>query len=173
MFVVAWLNWHDIALLVLARLLLCCTTSLSSLSDKGRQRAYGYICTDMASFVLTRHYLIWHCCTGTGMATSVLVWIQLYWHGFLCFDTARLGLKIIIVALTGAIRDFYSLHREPSPTRTLRWPGCNRVKITCNMLWLEGCGFTGFQVFTGLRCSRFEKPVRSKKKPKNRFLQGT
>ena len=29
---------------------------------------------------------------------------------------------------------------------------------------LEGCGFTGFQVFTGLRCSRFEKPVRSKKK---------
>ena len=28
---------------------------------------------------------------------------------------------------------------------------------------LEGCGFTGFQVFTGLRCSWFEKPVRSEK----------
>ena len=37
---------------------------------------------------------------------------------------------------------------------------------------LEGCGFTGFQVFTGSRCSRFKKPVGSKKK-KNRFLQGT
>ena len=40
-------------------------------------------------------------------------------------------------------------------------------------LGIEGCGFPGFQVFTGLRCSQFEKPVRSKKKPKNRFLQGT
>ena len=34
---------------------------------------------------------------------------------------------------------------------------------------LEGCGFTGFQVFTGLRCSRFEKPVRSKKTEKPVF----
>ena len=34
---------------------------------------------------------------------------------------------------------------------------------------LEGCGFTGFQVFTGLRCSRFEKPVRSKKNRKPVF----
>ena len=25
-----------------------------------------------------------------------------------------------------------SLRREPSPTRTLRWPGRNRVQITCN-----------------------------------------
>ena len=33
---------------------------------------------------------------------------------------------------------------------------------------LEGSGFTGFQVFTGLRCSRFEKPVRSKNKKTNK-----
>ena len=25
-----------------------------------------------------------------------------------------------------------SLHREPSPTCTLKWPGSNRVQITCN-----------------------------------------
>ena len=37
---------------------------------------------------------------------------------------------------------------------------------------LEGCGFTGFQVFTGLRCSRFEKPVRSKKNRKTGFYRG-
>ena len=24
------------------------------------------------------------------------------------------------------------LHREPSPVRTLKWPGRNRVQITCN-----------------------------------------
>ena len=38
--------------------------------------------------------------------------------------------------------------------------------------WLEGCGFTGFQVFTGLRCSRFEKPVRSKKNPEKPVFTG-
>ena len=37
---------------------------------------------------------------------------------------------------------------------------------------LEGCGFTGFQVFTGLRCSRFEKPVRSKKNPEKPVFTG-
>ena len=50
---------------------------------------------------------------------------------------------------------------------------CVCVCVCTGTCVLEGCGFTGFQVFTGLRCSRFEKPVRSKKKPKNRFLQGT
>ena len=25
-----------------------------------------------------------------------------------------------------------SLRREPSPVRTLKWPGCNRVQLTCN-----------------------------------------
>ena len=34
---------------------------------------------------------------------------------------------------------------------------------------LEGCGFTSVQVFTGLCCSRFEKPVRSKKNEKPVF----
>ena len=34
---------------------------------------------------------------------------------------------------------------------------------------LVGCGFTCFQVFTGLRCSRFEKPVRSNKTEKPVF----
>ena len=41
----------------------------------------------------------------------------------------------IIIAIKGAIRDFLtisSLRREPSPTRTLKWPGRNRVQITCN-----------------------------------------
>ena len=27
-----------------------------------------------------------------------------------------------------------SLHREPSPTSTRKWPGCNLVQITCNTL---------------------------------------
>ena len=35
---------------------------------------------------------------------------------------------IIIIA----IRDFDNLSREPSPTCTLKWPGRNHVKITCN-----------------------------------------
>ena len=39
-------------------------------------------------------------------------------------------------------------------------------------LRLEGCGFTCFQVFTGLPCSRFEKPVRSKKTRKTGFYRG-
>ena len=37
---------------------------------------------------------------------------------------------------------------------------------------LEGCGFTGFQVFTGLHCSRFEKPVRSKNKTEKPVFTG-
>ena len=36
---------------------------------------------------------------------------------------------IVIIAFKGAIS---SLRREPSPTRTLKWPVRNRVQITCN-----------------------------------------
>ena len=41
---------------------------------------------------------------------------------------------IIIITLKGANREFTisSLRREPSPTRTLKWPGRNCVQITCN-----------------------------------------
>ena len=42
---------------------------------------------------------------------------------------------MIMIAFVGAIRDFFtifSLRREPSPTHTLKPPGRNRVKITCN-----------------------------------------
>ena len=45
-------------------------------------------------------------------------------------------IMIIIIALKGANRDFFftipSLRREPSPTRTLKWPGRNLVQISCN-----------------------------------------
>ena len=44
-------------------------------------------------------------------------------------------IMIIIIALKDTIRDFFtvsSLRRAASPTRTLKWPGCNRVQITCN-----------------------------------------
>ena len=44
-------------------------------------------------------------------------------------------ITIMIIAFKGAIADFIlfsSLRREPSPTNTLKWPGCNRVQITCN-----------------------------------------
>ena len=47
----------------------------------------------------------------------------------------------IIIAFKGAIRDFAisSLRREPSPTRKFKWPGRNRVQITCNAAtWYEG-----------------------------------
>ena len=42
---------------------------------------------------------------------------------------------IIVIALKGAIQDFTisSLRRGLSPTRTFRWPGPSRVKITCNI----------------------------------------
>ena len=42
-------------------------------------------------------------------------------------------ITIIITALKATIRDFYdsSLRRE-TPARTLKWPGRNRVQITCN-----------------------------------------
>ena len=39
-----------------------------------------------------------------------------------------------MIAFRGAIRIFFtisSLRREPSPTQTLKWPGRNRVQITC------------------------------------------
>ena len=45
---------------------------------------------------------------------------------------------IKIIAFKGAVRDFFfffkvsSLRLEPSPTRTLKWPGRNGVQITCN-----------------------------------------
>ena len=47
----------------------------------------------------------------------------------------KLVIIIIIIAFQGAIRDFFtisSLRREPSSTCTLKWPGRNRVQITCN-----------------------------------------
>ena len=42
---------------------------------------------------------------------------------------------VVVIALKGAkIRDLYSsLRRELSPTRALKWPGRNRVQITCNI----------------------------------------
>ena len=42
---------------------------------------------------------------------------------------------IIIITITfeGAIRDvLQSARHESSPTRTLKWPGRNRVQIACN-----------------------------------------
>ena len=40
----------------------------------------------------------------------------------------------IIITFKGAVRDFLQspLHREPSPTRTLKWPECSHVQITYN-----------------------------------------
>ena len=46
-------------------------------------------------------------------------------------------IMIITVASTGVIRDHFtisSLRPELFPTRTLKWPGRNRVQITCNTL---------------------------------------
>ena len=39
----------------------------------------------------------------------------------------------MIIAFKGAIRDFLQSpqRHELSPTRTLKWPGGNRVQITC------------------------------------------
>ena len=45
------------------------------------------------------------------------------WHGS--------GVIFTMTALKGAIRRFSSLRRELSPTRKLKWPGCNHVQITC------------------------------------------
>ena len=43
---------------------------------------------------------------------------------------------IMMIAFKGASQDFVftfsSLHHELSPTRTLKWPRHNHVKITCN-----------------------------------------
>ena len=41
---------------------------------------------------------------------------------------------IIIIAFKGTIARFFtiSLRREPSPTRTFKWPGRNRGQIMCN-----------------------------------------
>ena len=44
---------------------------------------------------------------------------------------------IIIIALKGPVRDFFtisSLCHKLSPTRPLKWPGCNHVQIICNTL---------------------------------------
>ena len=46
------------------------------------------------------------------------------------------ALITIMITLQGANRDIFktisSLRRELFPTRTLKWPGRNRVQITCN-----------------------------------------
>ena len=39
---------------------------------------------------------------------------------------------IIIISFKSNFFTIFSLRREPSLTRTLKWPGCNRVQITCN-----------------------------------------
>ena len=44
---------------------------------------------------------------------------------------------IIVILLIGAIRVCFfltisSLRPELSPTRTLKWPGCNRMEVMCN-----------------------------------------
>ena len=42
---------------------------------------------------------------------------------------------IIIIAFKGANSRFFTVssqRRELSPTRTLKWPGCKRVQMTCN-----------------------------------------
>ena len=42
---------------------------------------------------------------------------------------------MIIIALKGANRDFFtifSMRRQLSATRTLKWPRRNRVQVTCN-----------------------------------------
>ena len=46
---------------------------------------------------------------------------------------------IIIIILKVAMWDFFtipSLRHKLSPTRTLKWPGCNHVQIMCNTLTL-------------------------------------
>ena len=43
-------------------------------------------------------------------------------------------IMIIIIAFKGDFFTISSLRRELSPARTLKWPGRNRVQITCNTL---------------------------------------
>ena len=50
-------------------------------------------------------------------------------------SVASTTIIIIIIALKGAIQDFFtisSLRREPSPTCTLKWPKRNHVQIVRN-----------------------------------------
>ena len=63
-------------------------------------------------------------------------WLKLYQNG-----GEKTRVIIIMIALQGEVRDFYNIltalwtvsqHRELSPTRTLKWPGHNRVQIMCN-----------------------------------------
>ena len=47
----------------------------------------------------------------------------------------KIKLILIIIAFKGAIGDFFTISlqcRKVSPTRTLKWPGYNRVQVTCN-----------------------------------------
>ena len=54
----------------------------------------------------------------------------------ICRGSSTQVIAIIIIALKGAMRLFTirSLCRKLSPSRTLKWPGHNRVQITCNTL---------------------------------------
>ena len=61
------------------------------------------------------------------------------WLTFVMLDTLIsrhvIIIIIIMIAFKGAIRDFLKIssqRRELSPTRTIKWPGRNRVQITCN-----------------------------------------
>ena len=55
---------------------------------------------------------------------------------------AEIIMIIIIIAFKAQFDFFFffffftisSLRRKPSPTRTLKWPGCNLVQIKCNTL---------------------------------------
>ena len=60
---------------------------------------------------------------------------------------------IIIIAFKGAILGGFftisSVRREPSSTRTLKWPGRNRVQITCNT-------FSAYHVHVKIRATWYE-----------------
>ena len=48
---------------------------------------------------------------------------------------AAVAVAVVVVAFKGTVPDLFaisSLRRELSPTRTLKWPRHNRVKITCH-----------------------------------------
>ena len=81
---------------------------------------------DIRHFCLAKAGLFSATFRNNNKATKIIIIIT---------TTTTIIIIIIIILLKGIIRDFFtisSLRRELSPTRTLLWPGRNRVQITCN-----------------------------------------
>ena len=73
--------------------------------------------------------------TTTTTTTTIIIIVMMMMMMIIMMNMMIIIIIIIIITFKGANQNSFtisSLRRELSPTRTLEWPECIRVQITCN-----------------------------------------